>query len=72
LRQWPEREAFRALEGFTVKVTAALLFKGNAEGLAVQFATCRNVTDDRTEAGDEQNLYSFTALRLRALLCRFH
>src|SRR5207245_2874299 len=48
------------------------LFKGNAEGLAVQFATCRNVTDDRTEAGDEQSLYRFTALRLRALLCRFH
>src|SRR5256885_8578590 len=45
-----------------MKVAAALLFKRNAEGLAVQFATCRNVTDDRTEARDEQNLYDFTDL----------
>jgi hypothetical protein len=40
------------------------LLEGNAEGLAVPLATCRNVPNDRTEAGDEQNPYRFTPFHI--------
>jgi hypothetical protein len=39
-----------------MKITAILLFEANAKDLAVEFATCDRLTDDRTEARDEQNL----------------
>ena len=39
-----------------MKITAILLFEANAKDLAVEFATCDRLTDDRTEASDEQNL----------------
>ncbi len=39
-----------------MKIAALFLLKSDAERLAIEIATRLDVTDDRSEAGDEQNL----------------
>jgi hypothetical protein len=39
-----------------MKITTLLLFEANAKGLAVELATRGRLSDDRTEARDEQHL----------------
>jgi hypothetical protein len=55
LRKRPQSETVCAYQSLRMEITARLLFEADTEHLAVEFATCGGLTDDRTKARDEQN-----------------
>ena len=53
----PQGESFCALKSFGMKIPATLLCERNAEGFAVEFATCGRLANNWTKTCDKQNLY---------------
>src|SRR6185312_3539329 len=50
LRKWPQGKTLGALQRLRMKIPVTLLFKGNAERLAVERATSHCIADDRAKA----------------------
>ena len=55
LRKRPQGKTLCPFQRLSMKITAGFLFERNPENPGVELTTCRRVTDNRTEARNEQD-----------------
>src|SRR6185312_12533081 len=68
LRKWPQCKGLNSGKSFGMKVAVILFFESDAESVAVEFAACTCVVNDRPKARDKkhlQTLHGVSSLNVR-------